>query len=205
MGLFTKKETEEQVLKRLAGNAGHMIEMFKAHFNTSNGVDIFSALIFTSALAGHACHRAVKAEGGVFSVVSTKTGKNFYFGDDVNKYLLESRLSVVSFCTAVTDVTGDDVLKIAADQAMRIGAESNKICGYDPGPLYEQVSQCWDGIYDNMISKYCNSSAEWPILFGIVLQNILIAAINAGAPKDEAGRIAVECAMAVSKMDSDSF
>ena len=40
MGLFTKKETEEQMLKRLAGNAGHMIEMFKAHFNTSNGVDI---------------------------------------------------------------------------------------------------------------------------------------------------------------------
>ena len=205
MGLFTKKEPEEQILKRLAGNAGNMIEMFKAHFNTSNGVDIRSALIFTSALAGHACHRAVKTEGGVFSVVSTKTGKNFYFGDDVNKYLLENRLSIVSFCTAVTDVTGDDVLKIAADQAMRIGAESSKICGYDPKSLYEQVSQCWDGIFDNMISKYCKSSAEWPVLFGIVLQNILITAINTGAPKDEAGRIAVECAMAVSKMDSDSF
>ena len=205
MGLFSKKETEEETVKRLAGNAGNMIEMFKAYFNTPNGIDIRSALIFTSALAGHACHRAVKAEGGIFAVVTTRAGKHFYFGDDVNKYLLESGLSVVSFCTAVTNVTEADVLSIASDQAMRIGEEPYTICGCDPERLYKQISQCWDGIFDNMTSRYCKSPAEWPVLFGIVLQNILITAINAGAPKDEAGRIAAECAMAVSKMDEDSF
>lgn len=205
MGSFTKKETEERVLQRLAGNAGNMIEMFKAYFNTVDGIDLRSALIFISALAGHACHRAVKAEGGVFAVVTTEAGKRFYFGDDVNKYLFERRSSVVDFCRAVTDVTKDDVLAIAADQALRIGEGPYTICGCDPGALYEQVSRCWDGIFDNMISKYCKSPAEWPVLFGIVLQNILIMAINAGAAKDEARRTAVECAMAVSKMDSDSF
>ena len=205
MGLFRKKETDEQVVKRLAGKAGGMIRMFKDSFNTPNGIDIRRALVFTASLAGHACHRAVKAEGGSFAVVTTNAGKKFYFGDDLNKYLLENRTSVVSFITAVTGVPQQDVLSIVVAFTQSVGGKELTVCGYDPKPLYEQVKSCWEGIYDNMTSKYCGSPAEWPVLFGIVVQNILLAAIGAGAPGDEAGRIAIECAAAVSKMDEDSF
>ena len=205
MGLFKKEETEEQLLKRLSGHAGNVLNMFKAYFNTPNGIDIRRALIFTAALAGHACHQAVKAEKGTFAVVTTKDGKNYYFGDDLNRYLLEDRLSVVNFILAVSDISQDDVLAIVAGFAQHIGEENLSVYGYGPKSLYEQVNSCWEGIFVNMTSQYCKSPAEWPVLYGIVLQNIMLTAIDAGAPKDEVGKIAVECAVAVSKMDKDSF
>ena len=96
-------------------------------------------------------------------------------------------------------------LEIVSDFANHFTDENYTVCGYDPKALFEQVVSCWDGIYDNMTSKYCKDPSEWPLLFGVVLQNILITSLKAGAPKDEAARIAIECAVAVSKMDKDSF
>ena len=205
MELFKKEETEEQLLKRLSGHAGNVLNMFKAYFNTPKGIDIRRALVFTAALAGHACHQAVKAEKGSFAVVTTKDGKSFYFGDDLNRYLLEDRLSVVNFILAASDISQDDVLAIIAGFAEHIGEEDFTVCGFGSKSLYEQVNSCWEGIFVNMTSQYCKSPAEWPILFGIVLQNVLRMAIEANFPKNEAGKIAVECAIAVSKMDKDSF
>ena len=200
-----KYETEEQILQRIAGNAGGVLDMFKAVFQTPDGIDVRSALIFTSALAGYACHQAVKAVGGQFAVVTTKAGKRFYFGDDVNRYLLEDQLSVASLCVAVSGISEEEILSIVSDFAAHVGDDPYTICGYDPGSLYEQVDSCWKGIYENMTSKYCSSPKEWPVLFGIVVQNILLMAIEVGAPEDEAGKIAIECAAAMSKMDRDSF
>ena len=205
MGLFKKNETEEHLLKRLSGHAGNALHMFKAYFNTPNGIDIRRALIFTAALAGHACHQAVKAEKGSFAVATTKDGKRFYFGDDLNRYLLEGRLSVANFIFAASDISQDDVLAIISGFAKHIGEENLTVCGYDPKSLYEQVNSCWEGIFVNMTSRSCKAPAEWPILYGIVLQNIMLTAIDAGAPKDEVGKIAVECAVAISKMDKGSF
>lgn len=204
MGLFSRKETDEQILKRISANASNVINMFKAYFNTPKGLDARMALIFTSSLAGYACHKAVEANHEQFMRVTTTSGQNFYFGDDLNKYLLESSLNVVGFITAVTDIDSEEVISIVSDFANNVGKEY-KVCGFEPKWLYDQVSDCWGGIYDNMTSKYCKSPSEWPILFGIVVQNILMTAINAGAPKQEAGKIAIECAVAVSKMDEDSF
>ena len=204
MGLFSRKETDEQILKRISANAGNAVNMFKAYFNTPKGLDARMALIFTSALAGFSCHKAVEANHEKFMRVTTDSGKNYYFGDDLNRYLIESSLNVIGFITAVTEIGRDDVLTIVSDFANNVGNDF-KVCGFEPKDLYDQVSECWDGIFDNMTSRYCKSPSEWPILFGIVVQNILMTAIGAGAPKDEAGKIAVECAVAVSKMDKDSF
>ena len=96
MGLFNKKETDEQIAKRLAGNAGGIIEMLKHVFTTDKGLDITMPLLYAAGLAGYACHQAVKATKGSFVQVTTTDGKNYYFGDDVNKYLLENRTSVYS-------------------------------------------------------------------------------------------------------------
>ncbi len=204
MGLFSRKETNEQIVKRISANAGNVVNMFKAYFNTPKGLDATKALIFTSALAGFSCHKAVEANHEKFMRVTTNEGKNYYFGDDLNRYLLESSLSVIGFITVVTGITREEVLSIVAGFADNVGKEY-KVCGFEPKQLYDQVSDCWEGIFENMTSRYTRSPSEWPILFGIVVQNILITALNAGAPKEEAGKIAIECAVAVSKMDRDSF
>lgn len=204
MGLFGK-ETEQQMVKRLAGHAGPIIAMFKDVFTGPKGLDARSCLIFSAAVAGYACHQAVLAENGTFAVATTVHGKKFYFGDDVNRHLLEREASVVAFCTAVTKIPRNTVLAIVTAFTQSIGDKDLTICGMDPGYLYDQVAQCWDGIYNNMTKNYCKSPSEWPVLFGIVLQNILVLAMQAGAPAEEAGKIAIETAVAVSKMDKDSF
>ena len=121
------------------------------------------------------------------------------------RYLLEDKMSVVNFCSAASELSQDDTISIVADFTKHIEEESLSVCGYESKSLYKQVNSCWEGIFDNMTYKYCNSHAEWPILFGIVLQNIVLMAIDAGAPKKDAGKIAVKCAVDVSKMDKDSF
>lgn len=205
MGLFSRQESEDQVVKRLAKHAGNMVEMFKATFTTPKGIDATQALIFTSSLAGHACRQAVIAEHGKFMEVTCDDGRKFYFGDDLNYYLLESRTSVVGFISVVTGIDPDTVRSIVERFASGIGEENFTVCGYDPKKLYEDVSQCWDGIFENMTSKYCKNPSEWPILFSIVVQNILVMSLKAGAPVNDVAKIAVECAVAVSKMSEESF
>ena len=56
-----------------------------------------------------------------------------------------------------------------------------------------------------MTAQYCKTPSEWPVLYGIVLQNCLMNAPDAGAPEEEAGRIALESAVYMSKLDRDSF
>ncbi len=199
------KENDEQKLKRISKNAGNVVQMFNAYFTTPKGIDAIQELIFVAAMAGHACHRAVIAQHGKAAEVTTKEGKKFYFGDDLNKYLLENKLSVVSFCRAVTDYPMDKVIEIVSAFANHFTDENYTVCGQNPKALYERVESCWEGIYNNMTAKYCKDPSEWPILFGVVLQNILMMSLKAGAPKDEAARIAIECAVAVSKMDKESF
>ena len=202
---FSKKESEEKIVKRLCQDAGHIIEMLKHVFTTDKGLDIRKALIFSSSLAGYACHQAVIGENKCFVIVETKDRKKFYFGDDVNKYLLENKNSVIGLCNAIVNPSNEDILKMVSDFAKNVGGEDMTVGGLEPQNIFNEVKQCWDGIYENMTSKYCKSPSEYPILFGIVLQNMLIIALKAGAPKDEAGKIAMGCAIAVSKMDTDSF
>ena len=199
------QESEEKMIKRLSGHAGNIIDMLKAVFKTPRGSDIRMVLIFASGLAGCACHEAVIKEKGCFAIVSTKNGKRFYFGDDVNKYLLESRLSVVGSCQAVTDVTQEEVMEIVSSFAENVGNSDLAICGFQIGMLYKQIKQCWDGIFNNMTNAYCKSPSEWPVLYGIVTQEVLRQAMSVGAPSKEAGKMAIECAVAISKMDKDSI
>lgn len=199
------KENDEQKLKRISKDAENVLQMFNAYFKTPKGIDATRELVFVAAMAGHACHRAVIAQHGKNAEVTTKEGKKFFFGDDLNNYLLEDKFSVVSFCTAVTDYPMAKVLEIVSSFANHFTDENYTVFGYNPKVLYEQVESCWEGIYKNMTSKYCKNPSEWPILFGVVLQNILVMSLKAGAPKDEAARIAIECAVAVSKMDKESF
>ena len=204
MGILNR-ESDEMVMKRLCGNAGHIVEMLKHVFTNQKGCDIRMSLLFASGLAGYACHQAVKEDTGAFQVVETNDGKKFYFGDDVNKYLLENPNSVVSLANAVVDLPEKKVLELVSSFAENCGKEDMLICGFSPEMLYNQIRQCWEGIYANMTSEYCKTPSEYPLLFGIVLQNILTLSVKAGAPKGEAGAIAVEVANAISKMDKDSF
>ena len=181
--------------------AGRIIEMLKAQLNN----DEIIVLLFASGLAGIACHEAVKATNGSFAVVETKDGKKYYFGDDVNKFLLEDKYSVYAFCSALSPIPEEILQKIIGRFANSVGNPNFKL--WDTFALedaYQQVRACWDGIFNNLIGPACKSPAEWPILLGIVVQNIIIWG-SSKQPQKRLISMTVECSNALSKMDKDSF
>ena len=205
MGLIRNKENEEQIAKRLASNAGSVIAMLKGTLRNEQGTDLTACLLYAAGLAGMACHEAVKASNGSFHVATVKDGRKFYFGDDVNRYLLESRTSVFSFCNAVTNVTADNVRALAVSVVQRVGGEDLTVWNMPADIVYQRIRACWDGIHENMTARFCKAPSEWLVLYGIVLQNIFLESIKAGAPAEEAGRMAMECALIISRMDTDSL
>ena len=205
MGLFSGKETDEQVVKRLAKKARSIVAMLKGAFKGPNGTDMKFPLLYAAGLAGYACHQAVKAEHGTFAVAETKNGKHFYFGDDVNRYLLENPCSVWSFCQAVTHLDQEKIIGIVVNTVQTVGTDRLQIWNMTPDSVYPHIKSCWDGIYPNMTEKFCRKPSEWPILYGIVLQNIILQSIEAGASPEEAGLMAMECAVVISRMDDDSI
>lgn len=196
-------------INRLSKNASAIINMFKAVFNTPEGLDVQRALLFAAGLAGHACHNAVKANNEAFAVAETTDHKRYYMGDAVNQYLLEGKYSVLAFCNGFFEgfAKGEirpDAIGLVKKAVSVIGNSSYKIWDiYQPGYVYAEIKNCWDGIYSNMTAVYCQSPQEWPVLFAIVLQNIMIIASET-MPKPAVYSLALECAIYISKMDNDS-
>lgn len=197
-------------IERLSKNASAIINMFKSVFNTPRGFDVRKALLYASGLAGYACHQTVKANHEPFVVAETTDHKKFYMGDAINKYLLEDQYSVLSFCNGFFDnfakgETRPDAIEIIKKEVSVIGDKNYKIWDiYQPNDVYSEIKDCWDGIYHNMTAEYCQSPQEWPVLFAIVLQNIMIIASQA-VPAPVLYSMALECAIYISKMDLDSI
>lgn len=197
-------------VNQLSKGALAIINMFKSVFNTSKGLDIQKSLLYASGLAGYACHQAVKASNETFVVVGTSDNKKFYMGDALNKYLLEDKYSALAFCNGffsnfAKGESRPDAIEIVKKEIAVIGDKNYKIWNiHQPKEVYSEIKNCWDGIYDNMTAVYCQSPQEWPVLFAVVLQNIMLIALDA-IPAATLYNMALECAIYISKMDSDSI
>ena len=99
--LYEKKDKEisEKDLEQISSQAGGMIRMFEEKITDPN-----RRLALVSALAGYACHRAVMKEPDMTLImVETKDDRTFYYGDDLNFFLLENKYSVYSFVKGYYD------------------------------------------------------------------------------------------------------
>lgn len=218
MNFFNRKEKSgakpasdnlQEVLKRLASHAGNTIKMLKSVLATDKGMNYSTLLMYSAGLAGYACQRAVIANNDQYAVVGTKNGKKYYFGDGVNAYLLENKGSVLSFMSDIyehktREKAPDPTPSIQLAVSM-VGNDEYKIWNsYPPDSVYNLIKDCWNGIFENMTIKYCETPSEWPIFFGIVLQNIMADGMNNGR-EDAVYHMALECALFISKMRDDSL
>lgn len=196
------KEITREDVSRLAKNAGHIIAMFEHVYP-----DKIERLKYVSALAGHACHQAVKANGELLVKIETTDGLEYYFGDAVNYYLLENPFCVLGFMKGYYDNKAMPPKELDIETSIKnaissIGDNTYMIWGkHEPGQLYRQTKTCWDGIYNNMTSVYCTRPSEWPVLYAIVLQNIMF---QSDMEAEETFFKALECALFISKMDDRS-
>ena len=200
----TEKD-EKEMLDRLCSHAGNIISMLKGVLSGKNGTDLFIVTLYAAGLAGIACHEAVKATGEPMVEVSCADGKKYYMGDAINRYLHENKYSVTGFACAVTQMPQSAVLGIVQRQTSTIGTEKFAVAGnMDPADIYKNVKGCWDGIKNNMTLQYCRKPEEWPVLYGIVLQNVMAESMKI-VPKEAVFNTAVDVACALSKMDQESL
>ena len=218
MGLFgfgKKKEVKEQnavgltddkeMMDRLCSHAGNIIAMLKSVLSGKNGTDMYIVTLYAAGLAGIACHEAVKELGEPMVEVACADGKKYYMGDAVNKYLYESKYSVTGFACAISQMPQSALMAIIQRQASTIGSENFVVAGnMDPADLYKNIKTCWDGIKNTMTLQYCKTPEEWPVLYGIVLQNIMKESMNL-ASKEAIFNTAVDVTCALSKMDKESI
>lgn len=201
---------DKKRLEELANNSSSIISMLKHVFTTSKGIDYWNMLAMSSGLAGYSCHMAVKENNQSFVIVETNKGKKYFFGDNLNKYLLEDKYSVLSFVNGIynhlyPNKETPDIHVLVKNSASVIGNENYKIWGmFSPETLFKNIQSCWNGIYENMTGKYCRNPDEWSILFGIVLQNIMAETMKEIEP-DIVYKAALECALYISKMDIESL
>lgn len=201
----TQNDTQE-MLNRLSGVAGNVINMLKQVLITNQGGDMNAVLLYASGLAGFAAKETVKHTGQQRVQIGTASGKKYYFGDAINKYVLESRTATFSFCNAVTGISQSEVEEIISRVASTVGSEEFAIWGMNPNDIYVKIKECWFGIFNNMTSVYCKSPEEWPVLFNIVTQNVILqAGAESVRQKKELGLKAMECAIVISKMEDDSL
>ena len=133
----------------------------------------------------------------------------YYFGDGVNAYLLENKDSVLSFMGSIyenkTGKKAFDLTPAIQLAASMVGNDEYKIWNeYSPDDVYKLIKDCWNGIFENMTIKYCETPSEWPLFFGIVLQNIMADGMKNGN-EDAVYHMALECALFISKMRDDSL
>ena len=196
---------EKEMMDRLCSQAGNIIAMLKSVLTGKNGTDLYLVTLYAAGLAGIACHEAVKANGEPMVEVSCKDGKKYFMGDAVNKYLHENKYSVTALACAITQMPQSALMGIIQRQATTIGTENFVVSGnMDPADLYKNIKLCWDGIKDNMTLRYCKKPEEWPVLYGIVLQNIMKESMSV-APKEAIFNTAVDVSCALAKMDQESI
>ncbi len=183
----------------------------------SKGVHIESFMCILGSLAGYSCQASLRKEliemkglneNQVFAIVEDKDKKKYYFGDLVNQPLVENQYSVWALSAGAVQHLGItkmlDVREIFAHVSMSVGSDSYGIPrvpdAHKPSDIpYNYVRSLWTKFLP-IAEHYCASPSEWPIMFGMAIQEGIISGKDAIDPL-LALTIAMESAIPMAKVD----
>lgn len=188
-----------------------------AAMSGDKGIHLESLLSALGALAGYACQISVREslvvqqgrkEKEVFIVVNSKQdGRTYYFGDLLNKPLAESRYSVWSLASGASQKNGlvhlidlHDIFKHVTDS---LGSDA---FGVPRTPSDHRANEVpvnyvrflWPQLFP-LAKKFSETPTDWPILFGVAIQEILYASKDLIEPQ-LALSIVMESAVPMSKI-----
>ncbi|MEX8519211.1 MAG: hypothetical protein AB3X44_11935 [Leptothrix sp. (in: b-proteobacteria)] len=198
-----------------------IVQHLIAALRTDKGVHIESLLSALGALAGYACQASIRAElieakgvaeNAVFAVANCVDGRKYYFGDLLNKPLAESQYSVWSLAAGAAQQLGvkdmldlEGVFGYVTDS---IGGENFGVPripeGHTPSDLPINFLKIhWPKLMP-LIRRFCAQPSEWPVLFGLAIQEVLYMGQGTIDPA-VALSIAMESAIPMSKVDLEAF
>jgi hypothetical protein len=187
-----------------------------AALKNEHGVHIETLLACIGSLGGYACHMAIRdaivepgkaKENEVFRVVGGADGRNYYFGDMVNKPLAEDEVSFWSLVGGMAqhiDKDGlPDIHGIFQHVSSTVGGEGFGIPqmpdAHQPSDLpVNLVKSLWPALLP-LVDKFCESPVERPYLFGFSAQEVIEMGQEAIAP-GIAAKLLMECAVPMSKI-----
>jgi hypothetical protein len=193
-----------------------VVERLTSAMKSDRGVHVESLLCTLGALAGYACQMSARTpnarqfqtmSNGVYTV-QTKAGKTFFFGDAINQPLLESQYSVWSLAAGTAKANGCsqllDLEEIVKHVSQSVGHDtfgSPRIPeGHQPSDSPINILKPLWPVMLPTVQMFCPSSDEWPILFGLAIQQVMDMGKSVIKP-DLALLIVMESAIPMSKID----
>ncbi|RFP34636.1 hypothetical protein D0T24_13615 [Duganella sp. BJB480] len=187
-----------------------------AGMKTAQGVHIESLLCALGALAGYACQASVRAqavarglpETALLTSVQTKDGQTYFFGDDLNKPLAESRYSVWGIAGGGAQEAGckslPDLAAIFRHTSEVVGTDAfgkprvpdNHVPRDQP---INYVRTLWP-VLKPVVVKYCPNPEHWPVLLGLSIQEVILMAKTVIDPC-LAMQLVMEAAVPMSKVN----
>lgn len=210
-----KKQSKEDPLIGAKIGAKEVYQRIFDALKDSKGVNIETLLCILGSLAGYSCQESVRAqalakgipENSLFITMGSET-ENYFFGDALNAPLAESKYSVWGLAAAAAQKAGCteflDVNEIFNHVAGSICSERFGIIrvpeNHKPSDKpTEYVKALWPSILPT-VKLLCPEHENWPILFGLAIQQ----AIDAGKSAIDPGmalKIVMESAIPMSKID----
>lgn len=211
-----KKIKTEDCLVGLKIGSKELVECILKSLKNEKGVNVESLLAILGSLAGYSCQVACREEiinseapneNKTFITVQGVDGNMYYFGDFINKPLIEDKMSIWNLIAgvlqelAVTDIP--DIKAIFAKVASSVGSSEFGVPNVDeqhrPGDLpLNYVKALWSPLLP-LIDKYCDTPMERPILFGLAIQQVIEMGKDVILPSS-AALLVMECAIPMSKI-----
>lgn len=215
----TEKPQEDVLINAKVG-ATHILPKIIQVMKSERGLHLESLLSALGALAGYACQAGIREEfvnqkghneNQVFTVVGCADGRQYFFGDMVNNPLAQNQYSVWGLAAGAAQHLGTkeliDIMEIFKHVTQSVGTEEFGIPrieeGHKPADLPQNyIKHLWPFLLPDL--KALCPAAEWPILFGLAIQQIMDEGKDLIDPK-LALSIVMESAVPMSKIDFNSL
>lgn len=209
-----KRKTDPLIGAKLGGK--EVFQRLLRGMKDGRGVHIESLLCALGALAGYSCQANLRAqatakglpETAALITVCGANGRSYFFGDPLNQTLAESQYSVWGIAAGAAQHNGcktlPDLNSIFAHVTETVGTDAFGIPRLPEGRVTSDtpinyLKVLWPVLFP-VVTVFCKQPMEWPILFGVAIQEALDAGKEALSP-DIALKIVMESAIPMSKVD----
>jgi hypothetical protein len=218
MNAIKEKSKEDPLISAKIG-AKEVYQRLLEGMKTEKGVQIESILCALGSLAGYSCQASLRAQAmekgipvnSIFVIMNTTNGKQYYFGDPLNSYLIGNEHSIWALAAGAAQHNGckefPDINEIAEYNVQVLGSDKFGILrvpeNHKPQDIpINYVTSLWPALLPT-VKLFCQKHSEWPILFGLAIQEAIYAGKTIIDP-ELALKIVMESAFSMSKIDIDN-
>lgn len=210
---IAEKKKEDPLIGVKIGSKSFLDQLLNAMKN-ERGVHIESLLALLGSVGGFACQMSVRAQQSApaFVVFEGADGHKYFFGDLINYPLAEAPLSLYGIAGGGAQTAGattfpdlkelfEYVTKSAGTPAFGIPRVPD---AHKPSDMpINYVRSIWPKM-PQILAQHCDSPDQWPIFFGLAIQQAIIMGKSAIDPQ-LALQIVMECAIPMSKINPAEY